>query len=242
MSRRAPGRSPRRSPARRRGSLAAAVFGATSLLAGCDLLDVFRSFEAACERRLPPTVLKVIPQPVSYTVDRSLDYAALTRKGAAIAGEGRQVLGLTEANLGYNVTVSARGMASRVSNKYCMRPSVEVKVGFDPMTVWMGADAREGSCVDRLVWEHELKHVAVYQEYLGRFAGQAEAALRAEFGTRVQLFPSPDAGQAHVDGIAARVLAPLLQASLAEVRALQKHVDSPAEYARIDRLKAACGD
>jgi hypothetical protein len=242
MHARPPSSRPARSSGLRRIAHAACVTGAASLLAGCDVFDVFRSFEAVCERRLPPTELKVIPEPVSYRVDRSLDYAALTRKGAALAGHGRQVLGLTEANLGYNLVLSARGMASRVSNRYCMRPSVEVKVGFDPMTVWMGSDAREGSCVDRLVWEHELKHVAVYQEYLGRFAAQAETALRAEFGRRVQMFATPEAGQAHVDATAARVLAPMLEASLAEVRALQRHVDSAEEYARVDRLKAACGD
>lgn len=208
------------------------------LLAGCDLV---RSFESTCAARLPPTDIRVQTEPVEYRVDRSLDYQALTRKGAAIAGANQLILGLTEANLAYSVQVTARGITSRSSGRYCMRPAVEVKLSFNPMTVYMGADVPQGSCADRVTWDHELKHVAVYQSFLPEFARRVESELKTQLGTQVQHFANADAGQKHLDDLVRDSLAPLVQTGMAEVKTLQRHVDTPQEYARIETVRAACG-
>lgn len=207
-------------------------------LAGCDLV---RSFESTCAARLPPTEVRVATEPVAYRVDRSLDYQALTRKGAAIAGANQMVLGLTEANLAYSVEVTARGISSRSSGRYCMRPSVEVKLSFNPMTVYMGSNVPKDSCADRVTWEHEMKHVAVYQDFLPEFAKRVDGELRAQLGTHVQVFANADAGQKHLDDLVRDSLGPLVQGAMAEVKRLQREVDSPREYARIETVRAACG-
>lgn len=207
-------------------------------LVGC---DAFSSFEEVCDRRLPAASVDVKVEPVRYDVDRTLSFATLTRKGAAIAGDGKTVLGLTEATLAYSVSVSARGMSSRMSGRYCMRPAVHVSLSFTPMTVWMGADEPAGSCKDRVTWEHELKHVAVYQAFLPEFADQVKAKLRERLGNKVQYFTSADDGQKHLDAFTQEVLGPLVQDGMAEVKSRQKRVDSPEEYSRLDGIRGACG-
>lgn len=209
-----------------------------ALLSGC---DAFRSFEAACERNLPPTRVTVKTEPIRYDVNRTLSYAALTRKGAALATDGKTVLGLTEATLAYSISVSARGMSSRMSGRYCMRPAVEVSLSFTPMTVWMGADEMAGSCRDRVIWDHELKHVAEYQAFLPEFADGVAAQLRERLGEDVQFFPSAGEGQKHLDAFMHDALTPLVRTGMAEVKARQRLVDSPAEYARLAGTRAACG-
>jgi hypothetical protein len=214
-----------------------AALVAALALAGC---EVFESFESTCERRLPPARVTVDAEPVSYTIDQSLSFAQLTAKGAALAAHGQSVLGLTEANLRSSVQVRARGIASRFSGRYCMRPEVAVTVSFNPMKIYMGADEPEGSCGYRITWDHELRHVAAYQQFLPTFATRVERDLAAHFGNRVQYFASGSEAQAHLDDLVQGFLSPLVQNGMQEVRVLQRQVDSPAEYARLAGLRRSC--
>lgn len=219
------------------GHLLALAIVALAVLAGCDAI---RPFESVCESRLPNSSVTVNVEPLSYTVDRRLSFAELTARGAALAGEGRFVLGLTEANLRREVRLLAPGVGSRAKGRYCMRPQVTVEVTFNPAKVFMGADEPEGTCRYRLTWDHELRHIAVYQEFLGAFAARIREALASQIGTQIYYFKSPEEAQEHVDRMVTDVLSPLVQAGMEEVRALQRQVDSPEEYARLDDLRRRC--
>jgi hypothetical protein len=211
--------------------------GALIVLSAC---DAFRSLEEICERRLPPTRVVVTTEPVRYELDHSLSFAQLTAKGASLAAHGQSVLGLTEANLHSTVQVNARGLGSRWSGRYCMRPEVTVTLTFNPMKVYMSADEREGTCGYRITWDHELRHVAVYQEFLPQIANRVEAALTEHFGNKVYAFKTADEGAKHVDDLVTEFLSPLVQNGMQEVRVLQRRVDAPAEYARLDELRRRC--
>jgi hypothetical protein len=206
-------------------------------LAGC---DAFRSFDAVCEARLPATRVSVEAEPVSYTVDHSLSFAQLTQKGSALVSHGTQVLGLTEANLRTTVSVNARGLGSRITGRYCMRPEVSVKLTFNPMKIYMGANEPEGSCGYNITWDHELRHVAAYQSFLPDFAARVERELTEHFGNTIYKFASDGEAQQHVDELVAKFLSPLVQNGMQEVRVSQRRVDSPLEYARLDQLRGGC--
>ena len=207
------------------------------LIAGCDAL---RSFDAVCEARLPPTRITVQTDPVSYGVDHSLSFLQLTQKGSALVSHGTQVLGLTEANLRTTVTVTARGLGSRVSGRYCMRPEVSVKLTFNPMKVYMGSNEPEGSCGYNITWDHELRHVAAYQAFLPEFATRVERELIEHFGNTIYKFDSDGEAQRHVDELVGKFLSPMVQNGMQEVRILQRRVDSPLEYARLDQMRDRC--
>ncbi len=206
-------------------------------LAGCDVL---RSFETVCETRLPPSSVTVKTEPVIHRVDHSLDASALTRKGADIVADGKIVLGLTSANLSSTVQVTARGMTRRGSARFCMRPEVEVRLSFNPMTVYMNSDDAPGSCPYRLTYAHEMRHVQVYAEFLPAVATRVEGELGRHFGSRVFYFTSADEGQQHIDEVVRDYLSPLVAEAMGEVRKLQRAVDAPAEYARLDRGRLEC--
>ena len=207
------------------------------ILAACDRL---RPFETVCEGRLEPTRISVVTEPVSYSVNHAHSFAQLTTRGAVLVDHGQSVLGLTEASLRTQVQVNARGLRTRWSGRYCMRPDVAVRITFNPMTVFVGTDEPVDSCRYRITWDHEMRHVAVYQSFLPTIATRIERQLTEYFGNRVFFFATGDEAQAHVDKLVAGFLSPLVQSGVAEVRDLQRTVDQPHEYARLDSLRARC--
>jgi hypothetical protein len=213
------------------------TIGLTGLLSACDQL---RPFEAMCESRLEPTQIRVVTEPVSYTVNQAHSFAQLTVRGAALVDHGQSILGLTEASLRTQVQVNARGLRTRWTGRYCMRPDVTVQITFNPMTVYVGADEPRESCRYRITWDHEMRHVAVYQRFLPDIAARIERQLSDHFANRVYFFANGDEAQVHVDKLVAEFLSPLVQSGVAEVRDLQRAVDRPQEYARLDSLRARC--
>ncbi|MCC6608684.1 MAG: hypothetical protein IT515_03275 [Burkholderiales bacterium] len=204
-------------------------------LAGCDAV---RPFEAVCERRLGPTSVHVTTTPVSYTTDFSRSIDDLTARGAHSAGT--IVLGLVETQVRSEAKFGLNGIKQSFRDRYCMRPSVDVRLAFAPMRLFVAREHPEGSCGFRVTMEHELKHIAVYQEYLADFAAQIQVDLGHELGDRILYFASPAAADTHVEAVIAQTLQPYLEGVREEVEARQKRVDSPEEYARLSAMQNWC--
>jgi hypothetical protein len=208
---------------------------AATLVAGC---DAFRSFEAVCEQRLPAAKIEVTAQPVTYRTDLSLAATELAAKGAHTGG--RTLMGLVTADLKSSVTLGGSGIAERGKQRFCMRPAVTVRLEYSPMTLYIAREHPEGSCAHRITLEHEYQHIRVYQQYLDGIAKDIDTALRADLGGKVLYFHSEAEGDAHVQKILEERLAPYVENTMRQVMVLQKQVDSPQEYARLDRAQADC--
>jgi hypothetical protein len=204
-------------------------------LAGCDAV---RPFEAVCQRRLGPTSVRVTTTPVSYTTDFSRSIDDLTARGAHSAGT--IILGLVETQVRSEAKFGLNGIKQNFRDRYCMRPSVEIRLAFQPMRLFVAKEHPEGSCAFRVTMEHELKHIAVYQEYLADFAAQVQVDLSRELGDRILYFASPAAADAHVEAAIAQTLKPYLEGVQDEVKARQKRVDSAEEYARLGAMQNWC--
>lgn len=205
------------------------------LLAGCDMFD---SFESVCERRLAPTAVEVVTKPVSYTYDFSQSTRDLTSRGAHRAGT--VVLGLVETEIRSEASVGLNGIRQTFGGRYCMRPSLTVKLAFEPMTLFVANEQPEGSCAFRVTMQHELKHIAVYQEYLEEFAGRVQRDLGRALGDGIVYVSSQEQADAHVRTVLEKTLTPYMQAVQDELRARQARVDSPAEYGRLEQHQRWC--
>lgn len=199
---------------------------------------MFGSFEGACEKRLAPTSVEVLTTPVSYTYDFSHSTSDLTARGAHRAGT--VVLGLVEAEIHSEASLGLNGIRQTFGNRYCMRPKLAVKLAFEPMTLFIASEQREGSCAFRVTMEHELKHIAVYQEYLEDFAARVRTELGQALGNRIVYVRSRAEADAYVRAVIEKTLTPYMQGVQDELRARQARVDSPAEYARLARHQAWC--
>ncbi|MBM3347957.1 MAG: hypothetical protein FJY55_15920 [Betaproteobacteria bacterium] len=213
------------------GALAAAAL----LLGGCDF---FRPFEEICAQRLGPTRIEVETAPITYTTDFSKSTQELSRRGAA--STGRRVLGLTLTNLKWSASLGSQGIMQRIGGQHCLRPSIKVRLAFEPMTVLVGREFAPGSCIFDITMGHELKHVATYERFLPRAQAAVQRELEARFGQRIFTFDSEAEAERQVHALTRDYVAPFVDRSMQEVTALQAAVDSPEEYFRLDTFQAAC--
>jgi hypothetical protein len=214
----------------------AVLIAIAACLAGCDLV---RPFEQVCERKLGPAEVSVEVAPVRYDTDFSQSSGQLTARGAQAAG--RIVLGLTETQLKGAISFGGNGVKKPMSGRFCMRPVVAVKLAFDPMLLSVAREQKEGSCEHKLTMDHEMRHMRVYTRYLDDLAARISADLKAKLGDKILYFKDVASADAEMQALTSSTLKPYLENGLAEVQKLQKAIDSPEEYARMDALQARCG-
>lgn len=204
-------------------------------LAACDFV---RPFEEVCERKLGPASISVEVAPVQYETDFSQSSAQLTSRGAHAAG--RIVLGLTETQLKSAISFSGNGVVKPITGRYCMRPAVTVKLAFDPMMLRVASEQKPGGCEHQITLDHETRHMRVYARYLDTLSERVERDLKQQFGDRILYFPSTATAEAQMQTLTSTVLKPYMEKGMTEVQELQKVVDSPEEYARMDSMQMRC--
>lgn len=186
-----------------------------------------------CERRLQPTEVHVTTAPVDYKTDFSLPTSRLTAMAAT--GSGRVVHGLTRTNMRSLVTVGSSGITNPLTGRHCLRPIVDVKLAFEPMTVFITSDQARGSCEFDVTMKHELQHVEVYREFLDTAARDVEKYLRGHFANRIYYFDSAEEAQKRMSDETSQRIGPFVEEEMNRVRDMQAPLDTPEEYLRLER-------
>ena len=221
----------------------AAAVACTLLVAGCDKAKAVAArmgiagFEARCEAALPATRIDVVTAPVVYATDRTRSWRELT----AMSGDAtptQRALGLTTAQVGHKVWVETTGIEDKRSGRVCVRPSIRVELAAAPMTVFVGREVAGDPCRDPLTVEHELKHVAVYEDELPRIADDVRAWLESSYANRILYYRSRAEAQRETEFALNAEISPMLADTAQRIKERQRTIDSPEEYARVS---AACG-
>jgi len=202
------------------------------LLGGCSPAND-AIFEWKCDR-LPSTAAVVVEfTSVSYTLDNSLSVSDLTRQfPPTYAG---RILGITNATLAKVISFNNEGVVQAGTGRVCLRPQIKINVAFDPMVVHVASDFPLNSCKYQEVFEHEMRHVQAYTEFLPTFAAEMESEFKASMGTDLQYFASKDESRQSTDTLIETTWMPYLAARMAEVQAAQQSIDTREEYERIAR-------
>jgi hypothetical protein len=221
----------------------AVALGAAFALTACEAaaqpasrFNPFASFESRCAA-IEPARIEVVALPLSYTEDYSVSFRALSRMNENMGARHRTV-GLTQARLAYESTLETKGLEDRRGGRICARPSIRVMFTATPMTIYVAREFADDSCRRTAILAHEMKHVAVYRQYLAEIVAMAKRDLPALYGD--QLVYAADA-KASQEALRARLrdfMQEFMQARYAEVKARQAQVDTPDEYASLER---ACG-
>jgi hypothetical protein len=192
-----------------------------------------RPMATICESRLQPTQVRVTTSPVVVDTNLSLSTVGLTKMAAA--GTGRLVHGLTRTNMRSLVTVGSNGITNPLTGLHCLRPIVEVRLAFEPMTVFITNEQAPGSCQFDVTMRHEMEHVMVYSTFLDSAASDVERYLRDHFGNRIYYFESADAAQRQMNDETSQRIGPFVEEEMNRVRGLQAPLDTPDEYLRLER-------
>jgi hypothetical protein len=186
-----------------------------------------------CERQLQPTTVHVTTEPVTYKTDLSMPTSRLTAMAAT--GSGRLVHGLTRTNMRSEVTVGSNGMTNPLTGRHCLRPIVDVRLAFEPMTVFITADQPEGTCEFNVTMKHELQHVEVYRTFLDSAARDVEKYLKDHFKNRIYYFESAEEAQRKMSEETSKQVGPFVEEEMNLVRDRQAPLDTPEEYQRLER-------
>jgi hypothetical protein len=208
------------------------LFAAAPADAGpLDRFNPFASFESRCDA-LPPARFEVVAAPVTFTEDYSQSLRTLSSRhdGAQI---NHRTVGLTEAHLAFESTLESRGVEDRLGGRACARPSIRVVFSATPMVVFIAREFSEDGCRRNMIREHEMKHVAVYRQYLSELVERAERELPAIYGEHVVYARDAHDSRESMRGRLQRVMHGFMQAHYVEVKRRQAEIDSPEEYARL---------
>lgn len=208
-----------------------------AVAAGLDRFNPFASFETRCES-LPPAHFEVEAAPVTFTEDYSQSLRTLTARhdGAQIH---HRTVGLTEGRLAYESTLESKGLEDRAGGRVCARPSVRVVFSATPMVVFIAREVADDACRRNLILEHEMKHVAVYREYLNELVAATRRELPSLYGERVVYARDAHESQETMRRRLKTFMHGFMQAHYTEIKRRQADIDTPEEYTRLSRACAS---
>jgi len=167
--------------------------------------------------------------PMAPRIDTSRSFRALT--SMVPKDEYTWVLGLTRPALRVDTKWGFDGLEDGGGRRMCMRPTLDMRLRYDPVTVYIGREFAADECSYRFILAHETRHVAVHVRQLERTAALLQSQLQrrmgpdVHYGTRVEL-------ERRFRGEIENYWIPRAERELANVRHEHAAIDTPEEYGR----------
>lgn len=195
--------------------------------------DATGAFAARCAA-LPAVAPEVSANPVAPRFDDTRSLAQLTAMYER-ASDLHETMGLTQTELGYATRLAANGLRDG-DRGVCMRVAVGVTIALSPMTVFVAREVAADPCRHAAVRSHEMRHVDVHAAFLRDAPDRLAARLVAADVGRVRHAANALALQEEAAAEVAAILAAAQDVDRAHLAAMQREVDTPAEYARVSAL------
>jgi len=167
--------------------------------------------------------------PVKPTIDTTLSYRELT--SLARREDGAWVLGLTRPALRVEARWSYAGLSDAGGRRACIRPSVFMRLRYEPVKVFVGREFLDDECAYRFILDHEQRHVAVHVRRLAEVASDLQRALDDHLSGIVHVGPRDELDRRLKAEVAERWI-PFAERELKDVAREHAAIDSPQEYAR----------
>jgi len=220
-----------------RAAVNAALFIVTLLASACtaDTPNPFASFESRCAA-LPAARYEVTTVPFEVQEVDTADVRELTQRSGSSFSRHR-TYGLTTVSFGHETQSEIRLIEERASGRTCGSPHVTVRLSMQPVVIYVARELRDDTCRHDATREHELQHVAVYQQKLDESAQKLERQLAADVGAQVLRDASGAALRRAYEARLRNYLSAFMRAEYDELTERQARIDTPEEYARV---AAAC--
>lgn len=193
-------------------------------------------FQARCEDSIGQSVSVLTSRQNGYRVDNTYSFHGLSRMKGERA-PGSYVLGLTRAESRVSIVVRGNLLGDPASGYECIAPRLEVNLYYLPIVVYVGREFAPGSCAYREILAHEMRHLAVYKDFLPRAEQAVSAALARRFEGKPLYAPAGQARnllQREIDN----AWMPFIRKEMGKVEKLQAAIDTPQEYARLGKVCA----
>ena len=208
---------------------------AAHVVSGTASGQTYATFDAACAA-LPTSRFVVTTIPVSWTEGETLTIDQLNAKTGRTPGR-HMTFGLTTVSFGHRTRIAVATVNDAKAGRACGTLDVEVTLSMEPVTVYLAQELDASGCARGVTFEHEMKHVAVFQQVLDETARELALGLPAAFAPGLQRGASEADLQQRLKAQINEYLAEFMRRQRATLDGRQQEVDSPAEHARV---KGAC--
>ncbi|HWJ94624.1 MAG TPA: hypothetical protein VNT33_07855 [Telluria sp.] len=191
------------------------------------------AFELRCESEMRPQ-FEVRTRHASFKLNTSISGKVLNTR-SSYASVNQLLLGMTSGTTRTEILVDGPSLSA--GSRECVAPRIVVELSYQPIDVYVAREFNLYSCPYRVVYAHEMKHVAIYREALPTLQQKVEQKLRERFGDRPVYAPAGQ-GLHKVEDFVDNTLRPYIKAELAKVEQLQRQLDTPEESFN---LSHACG-
>ena len=178
---------------------------------------------------MPPGKAEVTTLPVKPTIDSTLSYRELTL--LARREDGSWVLGLTRPALRVEARWSYAGLSDAGGRLACIRPSLWMRLRYDPVKVFVGREFVDDECAYQFILAHEQRHVDVHVRRLAEVAGDLQRDLDEHLSGIVHVGLREELDRRLKAEVSVRWI-PLAERQLKDVAREHAAIDSPQEYAR----------
>jgi hypothetical protein len=184
------------------------------------------SFEQRCERDMRP-VIEVRAAPLDYQINNTVSSRLLRNHGARLYA-GEMMLGMTSLQKMSTVEFDAPSLTDVHSERECVAPRVMVTLVFRPINVYVAREFTPNTCPYKIVLEHEMKHVRIYEQEVPRLTAFVRAQLESRYGQR-PLYAKPGQGIVRMQDDVDLWLRPMILGELERVEQLQLALDTIEE-------------
>lgn len=162
-----------------------------------------------------------------FTIDNAIPSSKLNFR-ASHSPTGDFVVGLTSLITVTEIDFNGDLVKDKSGEGECLAPNIKITIALDPIQVYIGSEFKPDTCAYNKIFEHEMKHVALYKNNLPKVATIVHDLLKRRLGEHPIYAPK---------GAAYRVLKheidqfwrPLIKTELSKVEIDQQAIDSDEE-------------
>ena len=145
------------------------------------------------------------------------------------------ILGLTLGKATASARVATQLLRDPTGRWECASHQVQVEIGYQPITLYVGREFPEGSCAFKEIYQHELRHAQTYRDHARAIVPEIEATLRERFVSKEPTRGPSGSTQARIQSELNDRWLPYIRRLLSAVESQQRDIDTPEEYEKVSK-------
>jgi hypothetical protein len=139
----------------------------------------------------------------------------------------------------FKIEYAANYAVEPYGDAYCFWvKDIDVLLRYETPDVYIAREYRRGSCNYKVTLEHEMQHVKVARDYMGRFVTKMRSTLTSLLIPKPKsavVIESPAKAKREAEQLLQRLIYSVYEQLQIEMGKAQAKVDSPREYKRLGR-------
>ena len=145
------------------------------------------------------------------------------------------ILGLTLGKATASARVATQLLRDPTGRWECASHQVQVEIGYQPITLYVGREFPDGSCAFKEIYQHELRHAQTYRDHARAIVPEIEATLRERFVSKEPTRGPSGSTQARIQSELNDRWLPYIRRLLSAVESQQRDIDTPEEHEKVSK-------